>query len=52
MANTKTEKRLQDLAGDQKKSSDDYNTVSKPRAIPIHVKRDLTFNEREHRNVV
>ncbi|OBZ87843.1 Dihydroxyacetone phosphate acyltransferase [Choanephora cucurbitarum] len=52
MANTKTEKRLQELVEDQKKSNDDYNTVSKHRAIPIHVKRDLTLNEREHRNVV
>ncbi|RCH90268.1 hypothetical protein CU098_003351 [Rhizopus stolonifer] len=50
MANTKTEKRLQDLVEEYKKSGEDYNTVNKPRALPIHVKRDLLNNE--HRNVV
>lgn len=50
-ADSKTEKRIQELAQEYKKSGDDY-TVDNPRALKIHVKRDLTYNEREHRNVV
>lgn len=49
---TKTEKRLQELVDEYKKSGDDY-TVDNPRALKIHVKRDaVPYNEREHRNVV
>lgn len=48
---TKTEKCLQELVDEYKKSGDDY-TVDNPRALKIHVKRDLSYNEREHRNVV
>ncbi|KAI9486051.1 MAG: glycerol-3-phosphate acyltransferase [Benjaminiella poitrasii] len=51
MGQNKTELRLQELANDYKKSGDDYS-VKNPRALKIHVKRDLTYNEREHRNVV
>lgn len=43
----KTEKRLQELVDEYKSSSLDY-TVENPRALKIHVKRDLS----EHRNVV
>lgn len=50
-ADSKTEKRIQELVQEYKKSGDDY-TVDNPRALKIHVKRDLTYNEREHRNVV
>jgi hypothetical protein len=46
---SKTEKRLQELVEEYKNSGDDY-AVENPRALKIHVKRDLT--EREHRNVV
>ncbi|KAI8643609.1 hypothetical protein BD408DRAFT_414566 [Parasitella parasitica] len=51
MDNNKTEKRIQELVEEYKKSGDDY-TVDNPRALKIHVKRDLTSNGREHRNVV
>lgn len=44
----KTEKRLQGLVDDYKNSGRDYTTVENPRALKIHVKRDLS----EHRNVV
>ncbi|CAO0792927.1 unnamed protein product [Mucor circinelloides] len=50
-ADSKTEKRIQELVQEYKKSGEDY-TVDNPRALKIHVKRDLTYNEREHRNVV
>ncbi|KAG2190899.1 hypothetical protein INT46_006352 [Mucor plumbeus] len=51
MGDNKTEKRIQELVEEYKKSGEDY-TVDNPRALKIHVKRDLTYNEREHRNVV
>jgi hypothetical protein len=44
---SKTEQRLQELVEEYKKSGDEY-AVENPRALKIHVKRDLT----EHRNVV
>lgn len=50
-ADSKTEKRIQELVQEYKKSGEDY-TVDNSRALKIHVKRDLTYNEREHRNVV
>lgn len=43
-----TEKRLQELVDEYKGSSSEYTTVENPRALKIHVKRDLS----EHRNVV
>ncbi|KAG2210014.1 hypothetical protein INT47_003450 [Mucor saturninus] len=44
----KTEKRLQGLVEEYKGSGREYTTVENPRALKIHVKRDLS----EHRNVV
>lgn len=46
---SKTEKHLQDIVEEYKKAGDNY-AVENPRALKIHVKRDLT--DREHRNVV
>ncbi|GAN00936.1 acyltransferase [Mucor ambiguus] len=43
-ADSKTEKRIQELVQEYKKSGDDY-TVDNPRALKIHVKRDLTEKE-------
>ncbi|KAI7905108.1 uncharacterized protein BX663DRAFT_501774 [Cokeromyces recurvatus] len=51
MNNNKTELQIQELVNEYKKSGNDYS-MNNPRALKIHVKRDLTRNDREHRNVV
>lgn len=43
----KTEKTIEELVEEYKKSGSDY-AIDNPRALKIHVKRDLS----EHRNVV
>ncbi|KAI9365062.1 hypothetical protein BD770DRAFT_433317 [Pilaira anomala] len=45
---SKPEKRLEELVEEYKKSGSDYAIDNPPRAVKIHVKRDLS----EHRNVV
>jgi hypothetical protein len=46
---SKTEKRLQELVDQYKKSGNDYS-VENPNAVKILVKRDVSY--KEHRNVV
>ncbi|KAI8993177.1 hypothetical protein BDB01DRAFT_775443 [Pilobolus umbonatus] len=45
----KTEKKLETLVNEYKQGE---FTVESPNALKIHVKRDLHYDEREHRNVV